>query len=142
VASGTFAWYGPGLKRILEGDIDLNAHTFKAALASSSYTPNQDTHDDWADVSANEVTGTNWAAGGQTLSITTGIDTANNRVSFTATDISVASVTLSDGKHLVIYDDTHASDALVGYITFDTALAPSNGPLDIDFGTEVGRITY
>jgi hypothetical protein len=93
-------------------------------------------------VSANEVTGTNWAAGGQTLSITTGIDTANNRVSFTATDISVASVTLSDGKHLVIYDDTHASKALVGYVTFDTPLAPSAGTLAVDFGTEIGRITY
>jgi hypothetical protein len=142
MASGTFVWYGPAIKRMVDGEIDFNGHTFKATLLDSTYTPNADTHDDLADVIADEVTGTNWAAGGQTLTVSTAIDTANNRVSFTATDISVASVTLSDGKHLVIWDDTHASDALIGYITFDTALAPSNGPLNIDFGTEIGRITY
>ncbi len=143
MASGTFAWYGPGVHRILKGEIAFATHTFKGGLINSTYTPNVDTDDDWADVSAKEVTGTNWA-GAQTLTVTTDIDTTNNRVRFFVTDISVASVTLTDGKHLVIYDDTHASDALVGYVTFDTALAPSAGPLTIDFdGTNgVGRISY
>lgn len=143
MASGTFAWYGPGIHRILKGEIDFDAHTFKGGLINSTYTPNVDTDDDWADVSAKEVTGTGWA-GAQTLTVTTDIDTTNNRVRFFITDISASGVTLTDGKHFVIYDDTHATDALVGYITFDTALAPSAGPLTIDFdGTNgVGRISY
>ena len=143
MASGTFAWYGPGIHRILKGEIDFDAHTFKGGLIDSTYTPNPDTDDDWADVSAKQVTGTNWA-GPQTLTVTTDLDTTNNRVRFFVTDISVATVTLSDGKHFVMYDDTHASDALVGYVTFDTALAPSAGTLAIDFdGTNgVGRFSY
>ena len=143
MASGTFAWYGPGLKRIMEGAIALTTHTIKGALVDSTYTPNVDTDDDWADASGKQVTGTNWA-GPQTLTVTTDIDTTNNRVRFFVTDISVATVTLTDGKHFVIYDDTHASDALIGYVTFDTALAPSAGTLAIDFdGTNgVGRFSY
>ena len=144
MATGTMAWYGLGIKRMMEGDIDVGGHVFKAMLASSSYTPNPDTHDDKADVVANEVTGTGWAAGGVTVTLDTAIDTANNRVYITISDINETTVTLSDGKHLVIYDDTHASDALLGYVTFDTALAPSAGPLSVDFDGTNGalRITY
>ena len=144
MATGTMAWYGLGLKRILEGSINIGTDTFKAMLASSSYTPNPDTHDDKADVVANEVTGPGWAAGGVTVTLATAIDTANNRVYITISDINETTVTLSDGKHLVIYDDTHASDALLGYVTFDTALAPSAGPLSVDFDGTNGalRITY
>ena len=145
MATGTFAWYGPGIKRVLEGSINMGTDTFKAMLASSSYTPNPDTHDDKADVVASEVTGTGWAAGGVTVTVAVAaVDTANNRVYFTVSDINEATVTLSDGKHLIIYDDTHASDALIGYVTFDTALAPSAGPLTVDFDDTNGglRITY
>jgi hypothetical protein len=59
-------------------------------------------------------------------------------------DINKTGVTLSDGKHLVVFDDTHASDALVFLMTFDTALAPVAGDLDIDFPASngSGRISY
>jgi hypothetical protein len=107
------------------------------ALASSSYTVDIDAHDFWADVVANEVTGTNWAANGQqadgeTLSLVT----ANNDVEFDITDEVVASVTLTDGKHVILYSRTPGTDAtreLVGYATMDTALAPQGGTLTIDF---------
>jgi len=144
MASGTFVWYGPCLLRMANKEIDLDGDTLKAALASSSYTPNRDTHDDWADVSANQVTGTGWSAPVTLTGVTVDLDTTNHRLRFFAADINASGVTLSDGKHLVIYDDTHASKALIGYVTFDTALAPSAGPLSIDFDgvNAVGRITY
>lgn len=143
MASGTFVWYGPGIERMMNGEIDLGADTIKGGLIDSTYTPNKDTDNDWADCSAKQVTGTNWA-GPQTLTATVDLDTTNHRARLLISDVSVATVTLSDGKHFVIYDDTHASDALIGYITFDTALAPSAGTLAIDFdGTNaVGRFSY
>lgn len=109
------------------------------ALASSSYTPDIDAHDFWNDVVANEVTGTNWAANGQqadgeALSLVT----ANNDVEFDITDEVVATVTLSDGKHVILYSRTPGTDAtreLLGYGTFDTALAPAGGTLTLDFAT-------
>jgi hypothetical protein len=144
MATGTMAWYGLGIKRILEGDIDIGGHVFKAMLLDSDYVPNPDTHDDKSDIVADEVTGTGWAAGGVTVTLATAIDTANNRVYITVSDINETTVTLTNGKHLVIYDDTHASKALIGYVTFDTALAPSAGPLTVDFDGTNGalRITY
>jgi hypothetical protein len=135
--SATGKLYGPGLLALLNGGVVWGTDDLYLALASSSYTVDIDAHDFWADVVANEVTGTNWAANGQqadgeTLSLVT----ANNDVEFDITDEVVASVTLTDGKHVILYSRTPGTDAtreLVGYATMDTALAPQGGTLTIDF---------
>jgi len=55
-------------KLLLTGAVDLDTDTLKLALVTSSYTPNT-AHDEWADVSANEVaTGAGYTTGGATLS--------------------------------------------------------------------------
>ncbi len=55
-------------KLLLTGGIDLDTDTLKVALVTSSYTPSL-AHDEWADVSANEVaTGDGYTTGGVTLS--------------------------------------------------------------------------
>jgi hypothetical protein len=130
---------------VLKGDIDFDTAVFKVMLASSSYAPNMDTDDFKNDVVANEVTGTNWAAGGQTTTATVTLDAATNEVRVALSDISVATVTLTDGKHAVVYNSTPATDAtrhLVGYVTFDTALAPTAGTLAIDFPAPTFKFTY
>jgi len=54
-------------KLLATGGIDLDTDTLKLALVTSSYTPNI-AHDEWADVSANEVaTGAGYTTGGATL---------------------------------------------------------------------------
>lgn len=124
---------------LLDGDVVFGTDDTYLALASSSYTPDIDAHDFWNDVVANEVTGTNWAANGQqadgeALSLVT----ANNDVEFDITDEVVATVTLSDGKHVILYSRTPGTDAtreLIGYATMDTALAPAGGTLTLDFAT-------
>lgn len=146
MATGTGAWYGKAIQACLNGDLDLGAGTFKFALAATAYTPDVDTHDFWDDVSANEVTGTNWAAGGQTVTVAVAQDAGNNRIYVTVSDISVATVTLSDAKHGILYKSTGVAGTsnLIGYVTFDTALAPSAGTLAIDFDDTNGflRVTY
>lgn len=137
--SATCKAYGNGLLHLFDGGVIWGSDDTYLALASSSYTPDIDAHDYWNDVVANEVTGTNWAANGQqadgeTLSLVT----ANNDVEFDITDESVASVTLSDGKHLIVYSRTPGTDAtreLLFYATMDTALAPAGGTLLLDFST-------
>lgn len=131
--------YGNGLLNLLNGSVIWGTDDVYLALAATAYTPDIDAHNMWDDVVANEVTGTNWAANGQqadgeTLSLVT----ANNDVEFDITDESTATVTLSDGKHLIVYTRTPGSDAtreLIGYATFDTALAPAGGTLLLDFAT-------
>lgn len=53
-------------KALMDGDIDLANDTIKVMLLTSSYTPDLD-HDFVDDVSANEVSGTGYTAGGATL---------------------------------------------------------------------------
>lgn len=54
-------------KLLNTGGIDLDTDTLKLALVTSSYTPST-AHDEWADVSANEVaTGAGYTTGGVTL---------------------------------------------------------------------------
>jgi len=145
MATGTFQIYQQAVQNILKGDIDFDTAVFKVMLASSSYTPNMDTHDFKDDVVANEVTGTNWAAGGQTTTATVTTDGASNEVRIALSDISVATVTVTDGKHAVVYNSSPGTDAtrhLLGYVTFDTALAPTAGTLTIDFPSPTFKFTY
>jgi len=147
MATGTGAWYGKAIQAIVNGELDLNAGSYKIMLAATAYTPNVDADDFRSDVTANEVTGTNWAAGGVATTVTTDIDTSNNRVRLFCSDISNATTTLTDAKHAVLYKalgGADTADPLVGYVTFDTALAPTAGTLAIDFDGTLGflRITY
>lgn len=147
MASGPWAFYAKGIQKLITGGIDLDTDTFKVALVSSSYTPNREVDEFWDDIDGNEVTGTNWAAGGQTLSgVSVTIDTANDLVIFKWSDVSVATVTLTDGKYAVVRKDTGsaATSPLLGLVTFDTALAPTAGTLliDIDATAGLGRFSY
>lgn len=116
-------------------------------LSSSSYTPDVDLHDYKNDVT-NEVTGTNWAAGGVVLSgCSITVVGASNRVKFSATDVSVATVTLTGGRVATIYNNTAATDAtrpILGTITFDSDLSPNAATLSITFDSTNGLsyITY
>lgn len=54
-------------KLLLSGAVDLDTDTLKIALVTSAYTPSI-AHDEWADVSANEVSsGSGYTTGGETL---------------------------------------------------------------------------
>ena len=146
MASGTFAWYGSAFAKAFNKEIDWNDGNTKFAFSSSSYTPDNDAHDYFNDVT-NEVTGTNWSAGGVTLSnCSISIDTSNNRVRFFADDIAQATVTATGFRVGVIYSNTGtaATSPLIGYITFDGDMSPNAGTQTVDFdGTNgIGRVTY
>lgn len=92
----------------------LSADTIKVALFGTSVTPDRDAvvgstgYNTGTWTTGNEITGTNWAAGGQTLG--TKAYTAdlggNIGVSFDAADISVSTVTLAGFFGDLTYDDT------------------------------------
>lgn len=65
--ASTITAYDKLWKLLLTGGIDLDTDTLKLALVTSSYTPST-AHDEWADVSANEVAnGNGYTTGGVTL---------------------------------------------------------------------------
>lgn len=67
MATGTITAYNHLPALLAGGGLDWDTDTIKLALVSSSYTFSAE-HDEWADASAYEITGTNYTAGGVTLS--------------------------------------------------------------------------
>lgn len=77
MAQGDMHIYGSAIAKFFTGDIDANSDTLKAAMVSSGYTFDI-THDFFDDVSSSELSGTNYTAGGVTLTSVTAVFTAAN----------------------------------------------------------------
>ena len=145
MASGTFQVNAKAIQHILLGDIDFDTAVWRGMLIDSTWTPNPDTDEFVSLIRAKERTGTNWAADGQLTTATITLDAASNEVRIALSDISVNTVTLTDGKNLAIANFLPGTDAtrhLLGYVTFDTALAPTAGTLAIDFPSPTFKFTY
>jgi hypothetical protein len=95
MAAGTVTLYASNLDDLNPND--LAGATVKVALVTSSYSPNAayDGHDEWADVSANEISTTGgYSTGGATLTdsvtgITGGFKYDADDVTWTATGGSI-----------------------------------------------------
>lgn len=131
--------YGNANKAAWNKEIDFDSDTIKVALLSSAYTPNQDSHDYWDDVSTNEVSGTGYTAGGKALttkSVT--YDAATNTVKFDADDVTWTGSTIT-ARYAVVYDDSGATNgqkALIAYFDFTTDRASSNGEFVVRWGAD------
>lgn len=115
-----YKWYGKTLEGIFNGGVSLDwdTDTIKVALVTSAYTPDQDAHDVWADVQANEVAnGNGYTTGGATLAGKSVVYTgASNLLALIANDVTWAALT-KDFRYAVVYKDTGnaATSPLVGY---------------------------
>jgi hypothetical protein len=128
--------YGNLAKALFNKEVDFDSDDIKVMLLSSSYTPNQDTHDYLDDVTAYEVTGTGYTAGGAALaSKTVTYDAASNTLVLDAADVTWASSTIT-ARYAVVYNNTGASAAakpLIGYIDLVSDQASNNGNFVIEW---------
>jgi hypothetical protein len=74
--------YTSVIEDMARGAVDFDTDTFFVMLTTSSYTENKDTHTKRSDIT-NEVSGTGYTAGGQTVVPTIAKDTATDRVTIT-----------------------------------------------------------
>lgn len=111
--------------------LDLDSDTIKIMLVTSSYTPDFGAHDFKGDVS-NEVSGTNYTAGGNTLG-SVALTQTGGTIKFDAADTSWSSATITSARGAVIYDDTITDDPLIAYIDFGADFSSSNGTFTIAF---------
>lgn len=134
MATGTWQIYGTAALKVANGTLNLGSGTFNIALAATAYTPDVDNDDFFNDVGTPR-SGTNWATAGVAVTLSFSQITASNRVAVIPTDVNVATVTLTDGKHAILYKvlgGASTADPLIAYCTWDTALAPTAGSLVID----------
>lgn len=136
--------YGQLLAKAFNKEVDFDSDTIKVMLATSSYTPNQDTHVYKSDVT-NEVSGTGYTAGGQALaSKTVTYDGATNTVIMDAAD-TVWSASTITARYAIVYDDAGASDAtkvLLGYIDFGSDQSSTSGNFTLTWdATGIIRVT-
>lgn len=137
--------YGQFVQQAFNKEIDFDSDTIKVALLANTYTPDQDAHNYFDDVSTYEVTGTGYTAGGATLANKTNTyDSATNVIKLDADDVTWASSTIT-ARYAVIYDATPATAAtrpLIGYVDFGSDQSSSNGNFTITWdSTGIVRVT-
>jgi hypothetical protein len=133
----TTFWYGVPVKNVFAGTAngvwDWDTDTIKVALTTSSYVPNQDTHDFFNDIT-NELTTTGgYTAGGQTITTpTVTYDTATNETRLDADDPSWTSASFT-ARYAVWYKSTGvaANSPVIGYMDFGADQTVSSGTFTI-----------
>lgn len=124
-------------KNIMNGGIDLDTDTIKVALVTSSYTPDQDTHEFFSSVT-NEVVGTGYTAGGATLaSKAVTADNTDNEGVFDADDVVWTTSTIT-ARGAVLYKSTGTAgtSALIAYIDFGSDKISTAGSFTIAWNAE------
>lgn len=125
--------YGSFPAKLANKEIDFDSDAIKVALCTSSYTPNQDTHDYFNDIT-NEITGTGYTAGGATLGTkTVNYTSGTNTQAFDAADTLWTTSTLT-ARYAIIYDSTPgtaATNPLIGYVDFGADVSSVAGTFTI-----------
>jgi len=114
---------------------DISDDTFKVALVTSSYTPDKDTHEHFDDVT-NEVSGTGYTAGGNTVTGTLTLDNANDKLTleFASTNWTSATIT---ARGAVYYSSTGtaSTSTLIAFNDFGSDVAVTSGTLALAAST-------
>lgn len=137
MAAGTVTLYGAAKENIAKALIDLDTDSFVVTLLGSGYTPAANTNATWSDISANQITGTGYTAGGAALTGVT-VTRSGGTVTFDADDVSWTSSTLT-AKYAVIAKKAGGSlagtDLLLAYVELETGstVSTTNGTLAINW---------
>jgi len=145
LAAVTASLFGLQAQKNIDGSAPVvwTTATLKVALTTSAWTPNQDTHDFFDDVT-NEITGTGYTAGGATLGTkTTTYDTATDQVRADAADTLWTTSTLT-ARRAPIYSDTGgaaSTDPVIAWVDFGADVSTTAGTFQITWDA-TGILNY
>lgn len=137
----TSKWYGTPIKNMFSGAsvFDWDTDTIKCALATSSYTPDQDAHDFFNDITNELTTANGYTAGGATLTAAAPTyDTATNQARLDANDtVWTATESGITARYAIVYKSTGsaATSPLIGWVDFganNTAAAGAKFTIEWD----------
>lgn len=134
--------YGKAVLSAFAKGVDWVNDSIKVALCTASYTPDQDAHQYYSDLTNELPTGGGYTAGGIALTGRTATyDAATNKTTLDADDLSIATATF-DCRYAAIFDDTPAvNKPLLGYVDLGETISPRNGPFKIEWAAD-GAISF
>lgn len=118
------------------GSIDFDTDTFKVMLTTSSYAEDKDAHDFRNDVT-NEVSGTGYTAGGNTVTVSVNLDTANDRVDITlgGTSWSTSTITARKAVYYKSRGGASSADEIIAVNDFGSDVISSAGTFTLNAST-------
>jgi len=130
--------YNSAVRDEAVGSIDYDTDTFKVMLLTSAYTPDKDAHSKRSSLTANEVSGTGYTAGGAAATVSVAaVDTANDRVDITLGGASWATSTIT-ARYAVYYKSrggADTADELVALIDFGADVSTTAGTFTLTAST-------
>jgi hypothetical protein len=122
-------WYAFAGLQLANADTDWTANDIRCALLKSTYVPSLDAHDTFSDVSAHEVTGTLYTAGGVALAgKASTVDSPTKETRLTASPVQWGpGASIADIKYAVLYDNTPGPKPLLGLVTLELAITVTAG---------------
>lgn len=128
--------YNRALELWARGSIDFDTDTFKVMLTTSAYTEDKDAHDFRNDVT-NEVSGTGYTAGGNTVTVGVTLDTVNDRVdiSLGGTTWAASTITARKAVYYKSRGGLSSADELVAVNDFAADVVTSAGTFTLNAST-------
>jgi len=128
--------YNRALELWARGSIDFDTDTFRVLLTTATNTENKDTHDFRDDVT-NEVTGTGYTAGGNTVTVTVTLDTVNDRldISLGGTTWPASTITARKAVYYKSRGGAAAADELIVVNDFGSDVVTSAGTFTLNAST-------
>lgn len=123
--------YAKGMLALANKEIDWNDGNVKIALCSSSYSPNQQTHDYFDDITNELAASGGYTAGGAALGSPT-MTTTTLTTTFDGADTTWSAATFT-ARYAIIYYNTGAAgtSALIGYQDFGADVTSTGGTFQI-----------
>lgn len=128
--------FNKALEAWAKGNIDFDTDTFKVMLTTSAYTEDKDAHDFRNDVT-NEVTGTGYTAGGNTVTVTVTLDTTNDRIdiSLGGTTWPTSTITARKAVYYKSRGGASSADELIAVNDFGSDVVSAAGTFTLNAST-------
>lgn len=136
MAQGDAHVYNNFKEQLLLGSIALLTATIKLAILDN-HTLDIDGDDQWADVSADEASGSGYTAGGETVgSKAVAQDNTNDRATFSGGPVSWTGLDVGTAlTHLVMYEDTSADEWLM--IAWENTIPTNGGDYQVSWPSNI-----
>lgn len=128
--------YTSVLRDIATGAVDCDTDTFYVMALGAAYSESKN-HTKRSDLT-NEVSGTGYTAGGNSVTVTVTLDTVNNRVDVSLGGTTWPSSTISGAQKFAYYKrrgGAASADELVALIDNGSAVSTSSGTLTLTAST-------